>query len=58
MRSYEASSLINATPAQVWPLLTDTAAWSDWDSGVTKVDGRLVRVGFPEASDVSPEVRV
>ena len=42
MRSYEASSLINATPAQVWPLLTDTAAWSDWDSGVTKVDGRLV----------------
>ena len=22
-------------------MLTDTAAWPDWDSGVTKVDGRL-----------------
>jgi len=22
-------------------VLTDTAAWPDWDSGVTKVDGRL-----------------
>jgi len=41
MRSYEASSLIEATPEQVWPVLTDTAAWPDWDSGVTKVDGRL-----------------
>ena len=41
MRSYEATSLIEATPEQVWPLLTDAAAWPDWDSGVTKVDGRL-----------------
>ena len=41
MRSYEASSLIDASPAQVWPVLTDTAAWPDWNSGVTKVDGRL-----------------
>ncbi len=41
MRSYEASSLIEATPEQVWPVLTDTATWPDWDSGVTKVDGRL-----------------
>ena len=41
MRSYEADSLIEATPEQVWPLLTDTAAWPDWDSGVIKVDGQL-----------------
>jgi uncharacterized protein YndB with AHSA1/START domain len=41
MRSYEASSSIDATPEQVWSVLTDTAAWPDWDSGVTKVDGRL-----------------
>jgi len=42
MRSYEASSLIEATPEQVWPVLTDAAAWPDWDSGVTKVEGRPV----------------
>lgn len=41
MRSYEASSLIEAAPEHVWPVLTDIAAWPDWDSGVTKVDGRL-----------------
>jgi hypothetical protein len=41
MRSYEASSLIEATPEHVWPVLTDIAAWPDWDSGVTSVDGRL-----------------
>jgi uncharacterized protein YndB with AHSA1/START domain len=41
MRSYEASSLIHATPEQVWPVLTDVASWPDWDSGVSSVDGRL-----------------
>jgi uncharacterized protein YndB with AHSA1/START domain len=41
MRSYDASSFIDATPEQVWPVLTDVAAWPDWDSGVAKVDGRL-----------------
>src|SRR5258708_26209775 len=41
MRAYEASSFIEAVPDQVWPVLTDIAAWPDWDSGVTKVDGRL-----------------
>jgi uncharacterized protein YndB with AHSA1/START domain len=42
VRSYEEGSFIQADPEQVWPLLTDTTAWPDWDSGVTKVDGRLV----------------
>ena len=41
MRSYEATSLIEAPPEQVWPVLTDIAAWPSWDSGVTNVDGRL-----------------
>lgn len=41
MRSYEASSSIDATPEQVWSVLTNIAAWPDWDSGVSKVDGRL-----------------
>jgi uncharacterized protein YndB with AHSA1/START domain len=41
MPSYEASSLIQATPERVWSILTDAAAWPNWDSGVTKVDGRV-----------------
>jgi uncharacterized protein YndB with AHSA1/START domain len=41
MRSYEANSLIQATPERVWSVLTDAAAWPNWDSGVTKVDGRV-----------------
>jgi uncharacterized protein YndB with AHSA1/START domain len=36
-----ASSSIDATPEQVWSVLTNTAAWPDWDSGFTNVDGRL-----------------
>jgi uncharacterized protein YndB with AHSA1/START domain len=41
MREFVASSFIAADPAQVWPVLTDTAGWTGWDSGVTKVDGGL-----------------
>jgi uncharacterized protein YndB with AHSA1/START domain len=41
MRAYEATSLINAAPEKIWPILTDAAAWPSWDSGVTKVEGRV-----------------
>jgi uncharacterized protein YndB with AHSA1/START domain len=41
MRSYEATSLIAANPEKVWAVLTDASAWPTWDSGVTKVDGRI-----------------
>lgn len=41
MRSYEATSAIQAAPERVWSILTDAGAWPAWDSGVTKVDGRV-----------------
>jgi hypothetical protein len=41
MRPYQATALIDSAPEQVWRVLTDTAAWPDWNSGVTKVDGQL-----------------
>jgi uncharacterized protein YndB with AHSA1/START domain len=41
MRAYEAGSFIDAPAERIWAVLTDVAAWPDWDSGVTKVDGRL-----------------
>jgi uncharacterized protein YndB with AHSA1/START domain len=40
MSSHEASSLIEAAPEVIWRVLTDTAAWPDWDSGVTSVEGQ------------------
>ncbi|HVK25740.1 MAG TPA: SRPBCC domain-containing protein [Actinokineospora sp.] len=41
MKSYESGSTINATPAQVWAVLSDAAAWPNWDSGVIKVEGAV-----------------
>jgi len=41
MRAYEATVLIDAPAELIWPALTDVAAWPQWDSGVTKVDGGL-----------------
>jgi uncharacterized protein YndB with AHSA1/START domain len=33
MRYYEAASVIAASPAAVWAILTDGATWASWDSG-------------------------
>jgi hypothetical protein len=41
VRSYEATSLIDAPREQVWRALTDIIAWPERDSGVTKVEERL-----------------
>jgi hypothetical protein len=41
MRSYEAKSVIDAPPDQVWAALVDAAGYPSWDSGVDKVDGRI-----------------
>ncbi len=41
MRFYETSSSIAASPADVWTVLTNGAAWSAWDSGVDNVEGRI-----------------
>lgn len=41
MRSFEAVTRINASPAEVWALLVDVSSWRDWDSGVDRVEGRV-----------------
>jgi hypothetical protein len=46
VRSFEAGTRIDASPADVWALLTDVRGWRDWDSGVDRVDGR-VALGEP-----------
>ena len=41
MKSYEASSMIDAAPAAVWSVLVNGANYTDWDSGVQQLDGRI-----------------
>jgi hypothetical protein len=41
MKSYEASSTIQASPGAVWSVLTDGAKYCDWDSGVERVKGQI-----------------
>lgn len=41
MKTYEATSAIAASPEAIWEILTDAPAYSDWDSGVERVEGRI-----------------
>ena len=41
MRSFEAVTRIEASPADVWAVLSDVGSWRDWDSGVDRVEGRV-----------------
>jgi hypothetical protein len=41
MRFYEASSTIASSPEAVWAALADGDGWSSWDSGVSRVEGRI-----------------
>ena len=41
MRAFEASTTIHAPADQVWEILTDAARYPTWDSGVSRVEGRI-----------------
>ena len=41
MKAYDATSIIEAAPATIWAILTDAPSYSQWDSGVISVDGRI-----------------
>jgi hypothetical protein len=43
VRSFEAGSVINATPDRIWAILVDGAHYPDWDSGVLRVEGTIAR---------------
>ena len=40
MEYYETSNTINATPEQIWEVLTDARGMTDWDSGV-EIEGTI-----------------
>jgi hypothetical protein len=41
MKAYDATSVIDASPATIWAILTDAPGYARWDSGVLRVDGRI-----------------
>ena len=41
MKHFESTALIHAGRDRVWEILTETAAYPQWDSGVVRVDGTL-----------------
>src|ERR1700704_6628712 len=41
MKSFEATSDIQAAPDAIWSILVDGAKYSDWESGVISVDGKI-----------------
>jgi hypothetical protein len=41
MKSYEASSTIAAPPDAIWAILTDAPGYSDWNSGIVRLEGRV-----------------
>lgn len=43
MKSYEAEASIKAPPEAIWEVLTDAGAYSNWDSGVVRVEGTIAR---------------
>jgi hypothetical protein len=41
MKSYEATSTIATGPEQIWAILMDAPGFSEWDSGVVRVEGHI-----------------
>jgi len=41
MRAFEATTEIHAPAERVWEILGDGPRYPEWDSGVTRVDGRV-----------------
>jgi hypothetical protein len=41
MKSYDATSTIQASPDAIWAILIDAPGYQAWDSGVERVEGRI-----------------
>jgi hypothetical protein len=41
MREHSAATTIKASPDAIWAILTNAAAYPEWDPGVDRVEGRI-----------------
>lgn len=39
MKEYRASTTINASPEQIWAILTDGAAYPEWEPNTIRIEG-------------------
>lgn len=43
MKAYSASGTIQATPETIWAILTNAAAYPEWEPGVDRIEGRIAQ---------------
>lgn len=41
MKSFRTSIIIHAQPETIWTILTDGSSWPEWNTTVTKVEGKI-----------------
>ena len=41
MKEFSATTTIDATPETIWAVLTDGAAYPEWDPGMVRLEGRI-----------------
>ena len=41
MKEYKASATIHASPEKIWSILTNVAAWPEWDPYCDRIEGRV-----------------
>ena len=41
MKEYTATTTINAPPETIWAILTDAAAYPEWDPSAERIEGRI-----------------
>lgn len=41
MKAFEATTVIQAKPERIWSILTDAPGYTDWDSSVARIEGRI-----------------
>jgi hypothetical protein len=56
VKHFEASAAIEAAPEAVWEILVDAPAYPSWDSGVVRVEGRVIEgEKIKVVSEVNPD---
>jgi hypothetical protein len=41
MKAYEATAMIKASPEAIWSILADASRYTQWDSGVDRIEGTI-----------------
>ncbi len=62
MKTCSVSTVINAKPHQIWPLLADASRWAEWDPSLDKLEGEFCPGGtvklYSKISGRSVPVRI